>query len=241
MKQILLTLTLLSTLWAGEMVSVSGGTFTMGSTNGAADEKPATKVTVSSFKIDKNEVSNGDYEKCVKSGKCRPAHYKDGKCTIQSSRGLKKSKVTSSAFIAADKPVVCVTWAQARTYCRAQGKRLPTEAEWEYVATRAGSQEYSNSSMVVAKKSPAAVTSGTPGAYGVYHLNGNVWEWVNDRYERDYYKYMEKKNPKGPSVSRFRSIRGGGWYSDRKRSRSRNRQWYAPEVGEVSIGFRCAK
>lgn len=214
----------------------------MGSNGGKSNEQPVHKVTLSSFKIDKYEVSNREYEQCVKSGRCSAPHYKDGRCTVWHKGTLKKTKMSNPDYTAPDKPVVCVSWVEARAYCRAQGKRLPTEAEWEYVATKAGASEYSTSgSMTVKSNKPATVTANSAGAYGVYNMNGNVSEWVNDRFEADYYRYSEKKNPQGPPVSRFRSVRGGGWYSSKNQSRSKRRNWFAPEAGEVSIGFRCAK
>lgn len=242
MKSLFLFLASSFSLFAGEMVSIPAGSFKMGSDKGKANERPVHRVSLSSFKIDKYEVSNREYEKCVKSGRCTPAHYKNGRCTVWSKGTLRKTKMKNPDYIAPDKPVVCVSWVQARTYCRAQGKRLPTEAEWEYVATNAGRQEYSTSgTKTLQRKKPDAVTANSAGAYGVHNMNGNVSEWVNDRYEADYYKYSAKKNPKGPSVSRFRSIRGGGWYSNKSQSRSKRRHWFAPEAGEVSIGIRCAK
>ena len=72
-------------------------------------------------------------------------------------------------------------------------------------------------------------------------MTGNVWEWTQDRYQRDYYKYSEGKATSGPPVGRYRTIRGGGWYSGRKQLRVKNRQWFVPECGEVSIGIRCVK
>lgn len=241
MRSVLFLVLLAYPLFAEEMVSIPGGTFNMGSNSGKANEKPVHKVTLSSFKIDKYEVSNREYSTCVKSGRCSAPHYKNGRCYVWTKGALKKTKMTNPNYIAPDKPVVCVSWAQARSYCRSKGKRLPTEAEWEYVATKAGTKEYSNSAMTIQSKKPASVTKSGVGSYGVYNMNGNVSEWVNDRFEVDYYKYSEKKNPKGPSVSRFRVVRGGGWYNTKKQSRSRRRNWFAPEAGEVSIGFRCAK
>lgn len=229
------------------MVSVPAGSFSMGSASGGeADEKPVHTVTVSGFKLDKHEVTNAEYNRCVNSGKCKKAHYTDGRCMVWSNGGLRKIKTVPMRFREDDKPVVCVSWQQARAYCRSQGKRLPTEAEWEKAATGSGQRSYSVGSISTATvnynaKETTNVGSFTAGSYGLKDMNGNVWEWVHDRYERDYYKYSEKKDPKGPPVSRFRVIRGGGFYSDSKKSRSRNRHWFAPEAGEVSIGFRCAK
>ena len=229
-----------------EMQHILGGSFDMGSNNGEVDEKPIHSVTLSSFKIDKHEVSNREYDACVQSGKCQPAHYTDGKCYIWSSEGLKKTKIPTY-FQQANRPVVCVSWQQARAYCRAQGKRLPTEAEWEYAATAKGGSEYSigrspsSTSARFQSGSSAPVKSFPQGYAQLSDMCGNSWEWVYDRYEKEYYSYSERNNPKGPRVGRFRVIRGGGWYSALSQLRGKNRHWFAPEVGEVSIGFRCAQ
>lgn len=246
MNKVLILLFACTLLFAGDMASVTGGSFTIG--NGVeSDEKPGKTVAISSFKLDVTPVTNSDYNRCVKTGQCTPAHYDDNACYIWSNSGLKKTKVPES-FKGGDKPVVCVSWYQARKYCKSQGKRLPTEAEWEFAATEGGKRKYSwgNSApstekAVYKSKGTPAVGSKEAGAYQLKDMNGTVWEWTNDRYERDYYQYIGEKDPNGPAAGRFRSIRGGGWYSSASQLRSRNRHWFAPEAGEVSIGFRCAK
>ena len=72
-------------------------------------------------------------------------------------------------------------------------------------------------------------------------MTGNVWEWVGDRYQHDYYMTSEAQDPAGPDVGQYRTIRGGGWYSGPEQLRIKNRHWFEPNFGEVSIGFRCAK
>lgn len=240
---IIATLSLLS---AEEMVKVPGGTFTIGG-GVESDEKPAKVVQISSFQMDKKPVTNSDYNRCVKTGMCTKAHYSDSQCYIWSNSGLQKTNVPLS-FEEGDKPVVCISWYQARKYCKAQGKRLPTEAEWEYAATKAGTQKYSWGNNAPTPNSAVYKSKGTPvvgskpaGAYQLNDMNGTVWEWTSDRYERDYYSYISAKDPNGPAAGRFRSIRGGGWYSSDAQLRARNRHWFAPEAGEVSIGFRCVK
>lgn len=231
---------------AQEMVSLKGGSFKMGSSKGGEDEKPEHLVTLSPYSIDKYEVTNEQYDACVKKGRCKPAHYTDGKCYIWSQSGLKKTQVPSY-FKQPSRPVVCVSWMQARDYCKAQGKRLPTEAEWEYAATAGGNKEYSTknapSPAIARYKSGSTAPVGSfPDGYGqLKDMCGNSWEWVNDRYEKEYYQFSPEHNPKGPGVGRFRVIRGGGWYSSVAQLRGKNRHWFAPEAGEASIGFRCAK
>ena len=232
------------TISAQSMVSLDGGRFLMGSSTGAENEQPKHTVILSPFSIDVHEVTNQEYQECVSKGGCSQAHYSDGKCYIWSSEGLKKT-TPPSFFKENQRPVVCISWQQATAYCRWKGKKLPTEAQWEYAAT-GGTKRYNISSV---SHSTARYQSGStapveqfPAGYNqLYDMCGNAWEWTRDRYEEQYYHYSPTKNPQGPVVGRFRTIRGGGWYSSLKQLSSRNRHWFAPEVGEVSIGFRCVK
>ncbi len=220
----------------------------MGTNNGSDDEKPAHEVTLSSYKIDTYEVSYAMYDSCVQKGVCSPAHYDDGKCLMWTSTGIRKVRVPQR-YRSPDYPVVCVSWYQARQYCRFKGKRLPTEAQWEYAALSGsnntyawGDQQPSSSRCVLASNfHPVKSGSFQQNGWGLYDMTGNVWEWTRDRYEKEYYAVSEKNNPAGPSVGRYRVIRGGGWYSTPKQLRIKNRQWFVPESGEVSIGIRCVK
>jgi formylglycine-generating enzyme required for sulfatase activity len=242
----LLFIVLMSVSFA-DMKAIGSGSFEMGNSTGEDDEKPVHSVTLSSYSIDKKEITNEDYDKCVKSGSCSKAHYTDSTCFVWSSKGLKKTKMPAR-FAESSKPVVCVSWYQARKYCKWAGKRLPSEAEWEYAATNGGKQGYSTGESTPSKdaaqykqRETAKTGSFSTGAYDLSDMCGNGWEWVNDRYESEYYRYSEKKNPKGPAVGRFRVVRGGGWYSSSAQLRGSNRHWFAPEAPEASVGFRCAK
>ncbi len=244
----LLSIFFFTALVFSQMVSVQGGTFTMGENNQEIDEYPAHTVTLSSYKIDIYEVSYEKYDSCVKSGQCTPAHYDDGKCYMWTSSGIKKVRVPQK-YHSPDYPVVCVSWHQARAYCRFVGKRLPTEAQWEYAALAGNGNKYSwgnqipDSSRCVQASNMKPKKSGSfsPNRWGIYDMTGNVWEWTRDRYVKNYYTVSEEKNPVGPTVGRYRSVRGGGWYSGHRQLRIKNRQWFVPESGEVSIGIRCVK
>lgn len=121
---------------AGESVAVSGGTFTMGGAGGDSDELPVHTVRIAAFRIDRHEVSFAEYDSCVRRGACSPAHYDDGHCLMMSPPGFRRVTVPAR-YRSSERAVVCVSWLQAREYCRWRSKRLPTEAEWEYAA-RAG-------------------------------------------------------------------------------------------------------
>ena len=245
-KLLLILISTFSLIFSAE-IPINGGNFEMGNSNGGDDDRPIHNVVVSSFKIDKNEVTNREYNECVKSGKCVKPSYEDNKCYAWSNKGLKKLPKVPARFKEDNKPVVCVSWYSARKYCASKGKKLPTEAQWEYAATNGGKVDYSIGTLPTTDKinyrgkDTKDVGSYKSGAYQLNDMCGNVWEWVNDRYERDYYRFSDKKDPKGPQVGRFRVIRGGGWYSGSKQVSSRNRHWFAPETPEISIGFRCAK
>jgi len=231
-----------------QMVSMPGGTFIMGGDGGEEDERPAHRVTVAPFSIDKYEVSYGQYDSCVAAHACSPAHYDDGQCLMWTSDGISRVTIPHK-YRSPQSPVVCVTWQQAREYCAYKGGSLPTEAQWEYAALAGRDVMYSwgnqapDASRCTQPSNRCPVKSGTypPNAAGLYDMTGNVWEWTYDRYQADYYAEGKRDNPTGPEVGRYRVIRGGGWYSTAAQLRIKNRQWFVPEYGEVSLGFRCVK
>jgi formylglycine-generating enzyme required for sulfatase activity len=232
-----------------QMATLPAGQFTMGSAAGDGDEQPPVSVQLSSFSIDKYEVTRAQYDSCVRQGGCTPAHYADGKCYLWTNAGFKLVRVPEK-FQSPALPVLCVTWEQARQYCRFKGKQLPTEAQWEYAALSGrGNAQYAwgdadPSAANCAQPSelqPRACGSGPPNPWGLFDMTGNVWEWTNDRYQRDYYAMGDSIDPQGPPAGFFRVIRGGGWYSTAPQLRNRNRHWFDPASAEASVGFRCAR
>ena len=117
------------------MVRLAGGTFQMGSNTGVSNEKPVHAVTVRAFEMDLTEVTVAAYSKCVAAGGCTAASD-----TVDWKGIEDNDKKFWSPYCNQDKadrqrhPVNCVDWAQADTYCRWAGKRLPTEEEWEFAA-----------------------------------------------------------------------------------------------------------
>jgi formylglycine-generating enzyme required for sulfatase activity len=242
----LFALQLLSVWATAQMVTVPAGSFMRGSNRGEPDEAPQQRIHISAFSIDAREVSALEYQRCVEAGRCSPARYNN--CLIWSAPSFRKVSVPQR-YRGDSLAVVCVSWQQARQYCAAQGKRLPTEAEWEYAAGAGLQSQYSwgNQPPTAQRCTAAGVRhplppgSFAPNRWGLYDMTGNVWEWVDERYNADYYTEAQKNDPRGPDVGRYRVIRGGGWYSAPAQLRLTNRHWFSPTHSEASIGFRCAR
>jgi formylglycine-generating enzyme required for sulfatase activity len=242
-------------------VFIPDGSFQMGGLNDQAqpDEEPARKVTMTGFWLDKTEVTNAQYAKCVADGACDvPNELKSA---------THPDYYTNPDF--ADYPVIYVTWNDADTYCKWAGRRLPTEAEWEYAAR--GSADYrnfpwgdteptaENANYEYKNKDTAKVGSYPSGAspFGVLDMAGNVWEWTADFYGSTYYQTASSENPAGPEKpgvnGLLMSIRGGSWVDGSNELRVSNRGFAAAQnleadklsnsyAGESNdhMGFRCA-
>lgn len=225
-------------------ITLPGGSFIMGHKSGNVDEQPPRKINVTPFSIGRTEVTEAQYLSCVKKGICTSPHYDDTTCRVWNGTRFKKVNVPASARNP-DYPVVCVTWQQARHYCRAQGLSLPSEAQWEYAARAGattrypwGDQKPTTQKCVIQRTTgPKKVGSCSPNTWGVVDMIGNAWEWVSDFYDRSAYQVELS----GPSAGFYRVIRGGGWYSGSDQAHVANRQWFSPGFAEVSIGFRCVK
>jgi serine/threonine-protein kinase len=238
-----------------EQVYVPSGSFMMGSFNGDSHEQPAHEVYLDGYWIDKFEVTNAQYEKCVDEGKCETP-FKNATFTRASYFGT---------AIYANYPVVYVSWAKAKAYCEWAGGRLPTEAEWEKAArgntdTRVypwggaldgGKANYCDRNCESDKKdqnvndgyadtAPIGYYPGGASPFGVMDMAGNVWEWVADWYGAEYYSRQTTwSNPTGPTSGEDRVIRGGSWINTAIIMRVSNRYSYSSDTTYSSIGFRC--
>jgi formylglycine-generating enzyme required for sulfatase activity len=213
-----------------EMVLIPAGKFMMGSTEGGADEQPVHEVQIKSFYIDMHEVTSAEYKK------------------FADATGHPLPPFWYPELDKPDEPVVGVSWHDARDYAAWAGKRLPTEAEWEYAARggKAGSRypwgdaidrdaaNFSSFGIVPVKSFPA-------NGYGLYDMIGNVWEWCADWYSSDYYATSSRKNPQGPPQDTFKVLRGGAWYCGPDEVRPANRFYAAPDAKSFNYGFRCAR
>lgn len=221
------------------------------------DEGPAHEVTLDAYLIDKYETSNKLFGEFIKStNHPAPAYWDDPR--------LNKP----------EQPVVGVNWEDAKAFCSWAGKRLPTEAEWEKAARGTKGNRYpwgnefdetkSNFGKTSDLGATAPINAYPEGvsAYGVYNMAGNVFEWVQDWYDPNYYKKIagtSQVNPSGPekpiwiggtgtyvdrlTVGEKRVIRGGSWVAPQGALTTTHRFWNHPLNNSygVGLGFRCAK
>ncbi len=223
-----------------EMIYISGGSFIMGkeqdSQAGYIDNM-AHEVNVDGFFLDKYEVSNSMYQEfCEETGHSLPEFW-----------GMDEF-YSGSKF--PNYPVVGVSWSDAVRYAEWAGKRLPTEAEWEFAA-RGGliQKNFPNGNEV---DSSLVNYNGTYGhalpvgslpsnGFGLYDMAGNVTEWVSDFYAKDYFLESPVDNPGGAVYGKRRVIRGGGWRSGKSCNTCWFRQSLRPYWVDMNVGFRCAK
>ena len=212
------------------MILIPGGTFIRGGPGGDNDEQPAREVSVETFFMDAHEVTVGQYR------------------IFLAATGYPPPAFWHPDLDRSDDPVVGVTWFDAAAYASWAGKRLPTEAEWEYAARGAAQdpavpgggaagQQTANieSFCIVPVKSFAA------NGYGLYDMTGNVWEWCADWYDSTYYTACSRTNPQGPVGGTHKVLRGGAWYCRPREARTANRYYSVPDAESFHIGFRCAR
>ncbi len=207
---------------------IPGGPFWAGSETETFDqeENPRFLTRLAPFCLDETEVTTSAYEACVDAGKCAPAERETVTCNFRrDGRG--------------DHPINCIDYPRAEAVCASRGARLPSELEWEFAAR--GGQEQRKFSW--GDEAPDGRTcwkaNGTckvkgfqPGAFGLYDVTGNVWEWTSDWF--GHYPW--------PAVEGTRRVYRGGswsrrfekWLSPTLRNRSKPKEWGS------HLGVRCA-
>jgi formylglycine-generating enzyme required for sulfatase activity len=242
------------------------------------DEVPVHRVTLSPFFLDVHEVTNEEFARFVQAtGYQTDAERKGASWVFR--KGATDWELVNGANwrhpLGPDDsiegrmnhPVVHVSWNDAVAYATWAGKRLPTEAEWEYAA-RGGRRgqiypwgnELKPGGQVLANfwqghwpdknlledgyYYTAPVCSFPPNDFGLCDMVGNVWEWTADWYAEDYYRHSPSTNPQGPSSGEMRVARGGSWfcspnYCGAYRVAFRGKS--PPDASFNNVGFRCAR
>jgi formylglycine-generating enzyme required for sulfatase activity len=225
-----------------ETVPIPAGTFMMGDDSGKGDEKPRHQVMLDRFSMSRTEITNRQYLAFLTdTGYPRPRDPGYAKNYLMEYPNL---------------PVINVSYEDAMAFCAwASAKfnavvRLPTEAEWEYAATAdKNGAPYAwgpldPKSMARFKgNAPLGVRTAAkddfpPNRFGLYNMSGNVWEWVQDYYAKDYYTTSPIRNPKGPASGTKHSIRGGSWANGDSTLRVTRRASRNPTDRNDQTGFR---
>lgn len=249
------------------MVEIPSGSYLMGTADGDADEKPVHQVTVAGFCMDRTEVTVAMYADCVRRSLCPPApttaawpgiNEEDQKFDSQFCNGGRPDR--------GDHPINCVDWSQADTYCRAVGKRLPTEEEWEYAARGTDGRMYPwgnaapSASLLnscgaeflamgarLGRSGWKSMYSGDDGwestaPVGSYPAGASpfgVLDMAGNVWEWTSSGYSE--DYRSPRSDERRVIRGGAWgYDDPSFVRTTNRGKGTLANRGADLGFRCA-
>jgi formylglycine-generating enzyme required for sulfatase activity len=247
-------------------VFVPAGEFLMGSTQADAEaawkecgsgcekkwfdaEVPQHKVDLDGYWMDKTEVTNVMYQKCVADGTCKEPVGGKASATHTDYYG-------NSQY--ANYPVINVDWNQSQAYCQWAGGKLPTEAQWEKAARGTdgrtypwgedidcGRANYGDGKLFgqkcVGDTSEVGKYPSGASPYGALDMAGNAWEWVNDWYADNYYQNSPQKNPTGADSGQYRVLRGGSWYYGSWSVRSAFRLRISPDDWDIGNGFRCVR
>lgn len=259
------------------LILITEGEFIMGSPagKGRADERPRHKVMLDTYYLDKYEVTWRQFADflgtllTVENGKIQAGSSRRGVIgELEPGYEIKKLvKIPSywltlsedgfqlNSALSGSEAVFDVTWYGADSYCKAQGKRLPTEAEWEKACQAGNNSAYSfgDSSKTLGdyawygKNSSGRAAAGRgvgekkPNTWGLYDMHGDVSEWTADWYTEDFYKNSALKNPINEFISGKKVVRGGSRLDKPFDLRCAARGGSESSLTTVNIGFRCAK
>jgi formylglycine-generating enzyme required for sulfatase activity/tRNA A-37 threonylcarbamoyl transferase component Bud32 len=229
-----------------EIVLIPAGEFLMGSIAGQGedDEHPQHNVYLDAYYISKYQVTNEQFTQFMR----ETGYGAEGDWKKYAGTGKEKH------------PVVCVTWNDARAYCRWAGGVLPTEAQWEKAARGADGREYpwgkswdesqcnwykgpkvAGMADIIQGRGTTPVGSFPSSAspYGIYDMVGNILEWCADWYDENYYKSSPSRNPEGIRGGQYRVLRGGSWlHGGSDGLRCAYRHWTTPDTSRRNSGFR---
>jgi sulfatase modifying factor 1 len=255
------------------MVSFEGGTFRMGSDQGMPNERPVHEVMVKPFRIGKYPVTVGEFRKFVQATGYKTDADRFGDSGVFDFNGQNWTLVPGANWeyplgkqsprAADDHPVTQVSWNDAIAYCTWLGKRLPTEAEWEFAAHCGGKSNtrfswgnalmingkyranvWQGSNLQAAQGADGFKLTSPVGFYGentcgMTDMGGNVWNWCADTYQ----PYPGNPEPI-PLNNEVKVIRGGSFFFDQNGENSYTSTGRASNTRETSLfnmGFRCAE
>ena len=229
-----------------KMVWIEPDTFDMGCVSERdcqLDETPVHSVSISEgFWMGKYEVTQGQWKAVMGT---TPWH---GKRDVRSG---------------SDYPAVYISWHDAQGFIHqlnveagSNVYRLPTEAEWEY-ACRAGTSTrwsfgddesqlrhyawYDSNAKNIDENYAHKVGEKRANPWGLYDMHGNVWEWGQEWYHKDYYSVSPQKDPPGARTGTHRVVRGGGFYHNQQGTRSADRSYDPPDTRNGHLGFRLLR
>jgi len=245
----------------GDYVFVPAGAFKMGGdSEGLARERPAHVVDLDAYYISRFEITNREWKKFRDDpGYDDPKFWPNGRVVPrdQIPYWTQPNNHGGGTPGSDDYPVLGVNWDAATAYCAwlsaRTGKhyRLPTEAEWEKAARGTDARHYPFGPTIDRTRAnyvgaqafdtvmPVGSYAGSASPYGAFDMAGNVMEWCQDWYDRDYYAVSPRKNPKGPATGAYRVVRGGSFFVEAfdLRAASRSLAWPSFQAHRM-IGFR---
>jgi eukaryotic-like serine/threonine-protein kinase len=249
------------------MAFIRGGVFRMGSEDGKVDERPIHPVEVADFCLDRLEVTVDDYGGCVREQRCKPpATTVVWQGIAEATRQFESQFCHAYQSDRRDHPINCVSFREADGYCRAVGKRLPSEQEWEYAATAGGKQRpyawgaaapgptllnvcgaecasyYERLGKTIKPLYDGAdpfPTTAPVGRFPAGDAPSGVHDLAGNVWEWTASAYCPY--PDHTCESPYRVFRGGGWISNfAVNLRSTNRLWSSPDHRYIDVGVRCA-
>ena len=236
-------------------VWVPKGCFEMGS--GSGDKKPVHEVCLDGFWIGKYEVTVNQYMKFVNdTGRHHPEWLEPGSDYNINTGSTDHYSKQGASLSNGQNPIMGVSWNNTQDFAkwasRKSGKnlRLPREAEWEYACRSGGKDEKFSGSNSVRSVAWYANNSGgkthqvgtkLANGLGIYDMSGNVWEWVQDIYDKDAYRKPGRNNPIYEAGGQSRVIRGGSWYSSAGYTRCAIRHKNSPGGRGYNLGLRLLR